>query len=92
MAEISTSTTPRMPRGVRLRFDPVRGAWVLLAPERVVFPDPIAIEILERCTGQESVEAISVDLARAHGAPLEDVRADVLELVIDLAERGLLEP
>jgi len=27
--------TPRLPRGVRLREDRVRGRWVLLAPERI---------------------------------------------------------
>ncbi len=29
-------------------------AWVLLAPERVLMPDPIAVEILKRCDGKDA--------------------------------------
>ncbi len=34
MTGLTSADVPRLPRGVRLRFDPVRNAHVLLAPER----------------------------------------------------------
>jgi hypothetical protein len=33
---------------VRLRFDKVRDKWVLLAPERVLFPCATSVDILGR--------------------------------------------
>ena len=46
---------PRLPKGVRLRHDEMRGEWLLLAPERVLKADAIAVEILKRCTGERSI-------------------------------------
>jgi pyrroloquinoline quinone biosynthesis protein D len=37
-----------LPPWVRMRFDKVRDRWVLLAPERVLFPCATSVEILER--------------------------------------------
>ena len=70
-------SVPALPRGVRLRFDQARDAWVLLAPERVLMPDPIAVEILKRCDGKASVAAIVDDLATTFAAEREQIEADV---------------
>ena len=40
---IGAASVPRLARGVRLRFDRVRDAWLLLAPERVLMPDEAAV-------------------------------------------------
>ena len=77
---------------MRLRFDAVRDAWVIVAPERVLFPDEIAVEILRRCDGEATVERIASDLAARADAPLETVRSDVLELLRDLHARGVIVP
>src|SRR6202023_539208 len=54
---IAPDAKPRLPRGVRLVHNEAQGGLVLLAPERVFKPDPIAAEILKRCTGEASFEA-----------------------------------
>ena len=90
MSALSPESVPALPRGVRLRFDKVRNVWTLLAPERVLMPDDIAVEILKRCDGEASVAAIVDDLARAFAAPREEIAADVEELLQDLADKGLV--
>jgi pyrroloquinoline quinone biosynthesis protein D len=81
---------PVLPRGVRLRFDRVRDRWVLLAPERVLFPCPISRAILERCDGSTSVGAILDALAAEYDAPRDEIARDVTALLADLAGKGFL--
>ena len=88
---ITADTRPRLPRGVRLVHNEAQGGWVLLAPERVFKADPIAVEIVKRCTGEASVEAIVDDLAKTYAAPRERILADVTALLGSLAEKRLLE-
>ncbi len=59
---------PRLPRGVRLRHDDVRGEWLLLAPERVVKANAVAVAVLERCDGARTLDAIVDDLATTYHA------------------------
>ncbi len=89
--QISATSTPRLPRHVKFRFDETRDAWVILGPERVVFPDDIAVEILKRCDGEANVETIAVDLAQGFEVTVETVREDVLEFLRDMAEKGFIE-
>src|SRR6266478_8982901 len=58
---IAAEARPRLPRGVRLVHNEAQGGWVLLAPERVFKADPIAAEIIKRCTGEASFAAIVED-------------------------------
>jgi pyrroloquinoline quinone biosynthesis protein D len=90
-APIAPHTKPRLPRGVRLAHNEAQGGWVLLAPERIFKADAIAAEILKRCTGEATLEAIVDDLAAAFQAPRERVLADVTALLGGLAEKKLLE-
>jgi pyrroloquinoline quinone biosynthesis protein D len=82
---------PRLPRGVRLVHNEAHGGLVLLAPERVFKPDPIAVEILKRCTGEATLEAIVDDLAKTYSAPRERILIDVSALLHSLADKKLLE-
>jgi pyrroloquinoline quinone biosynthesis protein D len=75
---------------VRLRHDKVRDAWVLLAPERVLFPCPTSLAILERCDGQRTLTAIVDGLAAEFEAPREAIAADVDAMLGDLADKGCL--
>jgi len=84
-------TVPRFPRGVRLRFDRARERWLVLAPETVLTPDETAVEVLRLVDGSRSVAEIAAALAEAFDAPVEEIRADVAELVADLARHGYLE-
>jgi pyrroloquinoline quinone biosynthesis protein D len=88
---ISPEAKPRLPRGVRLVHNEAQGGWVLLAPERVFKPDPIAVEILKRCTGEATLAAIVDDLAASFNAPRERILADVTVLLGGLKDKKLLE-
>jgi pyrroloquinoline quinone biosynthesis protein D len=88
---LSPQAQPRFPRGVRLHWDRTREAWVILAPERVLFPDEIAVEILRRCDGTASVAGIASELAARFEADLATVQGDVIELLADLAEKGFIQ-
>ena len=88
---IPLDARPRLPHGVRLVHNEAHGGWVLLAPERVFKADPIAAEIVKRCTGQATVSAIVNDLAQTYSAPHDRILADVSALLRQLAERRLLE-
>jgi pyrroloquinoline quinone biosynthesis protein D len=82
---------PRLPRGVRLTQSEAQGGWVLLAPERVFKADAIAVEILKRCSGSATLDAIVDDLAKTFAAPRERIHADVVNLLGSLADKKLLE-
>jgi pyrroloquinoline quinone biosynthesis protein D len=88
---ISPDARPRLPRGVRLVNNEAQGGWLLLAPERVFKPDPIAVEIVKRCTGEATLGEIVDDLAAAYNAPRERIMTDVSALIAGLADKKLLE-
>ena len=88
---VSPDAKPKLPRGVRLTHNEAQGGWVLLAPERVFKADPIAVEIVKRCTGQATVDEIVDDLAKTFNAPRERIHADVVKLLGGLADKKLLE-
>lgn len=88
-AIITGETVPALPKHVRLRQDPRRG-WVVLAPERVLIPDEIAVEILHRCDGRSTVDDISAALAQEFSAPEDQIRDDVIGVLQNLADKGFL--
>ena len=77
-AVVTRRSRPALPRHVRLRFDPVRQAWAVLAPERVLWPNEIGLEILRRCDGRTSVRAIIAALAIGYDGEEEEISGDVL--------------
>ena len=88
---LDPGAVPRLVRGVRLRHDETRGAWVLLAPERVLHPDPVAIEILQRVDGSTSLSGIVDDLVRVFAADRDRIDEDVRTFLAGLVEKGFLE-
>jgi pyrroloquinoline quinone biosynthesis protein D len=82
---------PRLPRGVRLKHDETRGEWLLLAPERVIKANPIAVEILKRCDGIATLDAIVDDLAATFNADRARVAQDVHALLGDLANKRMVD-
>ena len=87
---ITECVAPRLPRGVRLRFDPIRERHVLLAPERLLFPDETAVAILQSCDGTTCVSDIARALAVRFDAGADAIGRDVVELLQDLADRGFV--
>lgn len=90
MTQVSESIVPRLARGVRLKFDEVRGGWVILAPERVMVLDETAVDILRRCDGIASLSAIIDALAADYDAGRELIAEDVCRLVGELTDKGIL--
>ncbi len=87
---ISNESVPRLPPGVKLRFDKTRDKWIVLAPERVFVPDDIALEIIKRCDGEATVSAIVDDLASAFNAPRDVIEKDVSALLQELTNKGVM--
>ena len=80
--------TPVLPNGFRLHYDKVRDRHVILFPEGAIALNPTAVQVLELCDGKRTIEDIAAELsARFQGA---DVLADVENLLIELANRGLV--
>ena len=88
---IPETAVPRLPRGVRLRRDEARDGWVLLAPERILQPDAVAVEILTRVNGRSSLADIIDSLAAAFSVGRERIEADVRGFLGNLAEKGFVE-
>lgn len=87
---VGLATRPVLPRHARLRFDQARGLWILLAPERVLMPDPVAVSVLQLCDGTRSVTDLARTLAETYAAPVETIAADVVAMLQDLADKGFL--
>ena len=82
---------PVLPRYVRLHHDAGRGRWVLLAPERIIEPNEIALDVLQLCDGARDMSAIAEELATAYDAAPAEILADITELLQDLADRGYIK-
>lgn len=91
MSALADTIVPRLPRGVRLREDAARGGWVLLAPERALTLDDIAVAILREVDGARDVGAIVAALAATYDAPAEQIAGDVRAFLGDLVAKGLVE-
>ena len=90
MSGTAIAAPPRFSPGHKFRFDKVRGAWVLLGPERLFMPDDHAVEVLKLVDGVRDVDAIAADLAARYAAPICDIRTDVVAMLADLAARGAI--
>jgi pyrroloquinoline quinone biosynthesis protein D len=82
---------PRLPRGVRLKHDKVRGEWLLLAPERVVKSNAIAVAVLERCDGVRTLGEIVDDLAKIYHGDRDIIERDVTRLLAELATKRMVD-
>jgi pyrroloquinoline quinone biosynthesis protein D len=87
---VSEGSRPVLPRHTRLKFDETRQVWVILAPERVLAPDEIAVEVLQLCDGARSVSDMVDQLAAKYVADREAIATDVIAMLQDLADKGFL--
>lgn len=88
--EPEAAARPRLLRGVRLKHDTVRGGDVLLAPERVVRLDLVAVAILQRCDGARSVDAIVDELSEAYKGDRARIDRDVRAMLADLVAKRMI--
>ena len=87
---VSEASRPKLPRHARLKFDETRQVWVILAPERVLAPDEIAVEVLQLCDGVRSVADMVDQLAAKYAAERNAIATDVIAMLQDLADKGFL--
>ena len=87
---LDPASIPLLPRHVKLRFDKVRDRWVILAPERVLVPDDISVQVLQLCDGIRNIEGVVAVLAEKFAADPGLILNDCLALLQDLADKGYL--
>jgi len=89
--DIEPQARPRLPKGVKLKRDEVRGRWTLLAPERIFEIDATAVTVLELCDGERDLAAIVAELAKRYTAPAALIEKDVVAMLADLKAKRVLE-
>lgn len=87
---VTEASRPILPRHAKLRFDDTRQRWVILAPERVLAPDDIAVEVLQLCDGARRVNDLVDVLAVKYAADRTAIMTDVIAMLQDLADKGFL--
>lgn len=80
---------PRLSRKFRLQFEPAQDRWVLLYPEGMVQLNPSAAEILKRCDGERTVDAIVTDLETTFNA--QGIGPEVRNLLEEGQRRGWID-
>ena len=80
---------PRLSRKFRLQFEPAQDCWVLLYPEGMVQLNPSAAEILKRCDGERTVDAIVGELEAAFNA--QGIAPEVRNLLEEGQRRGWID-
>lgn len=89
--KIDDKTIPKFPKHVKFRYNKARDEWVILAPERLVKLDPIAVEILKMVNGEREVKSISLELSKKFNAPEDTIISDVKEMLQNLSDKGFIE-
>jgi len=90
-AVVDSASVPKLAEHRRLRFDKARDCWTIQAPERAFMLDEIAHAIVSRCNGTTSIEAIVEALYQLYGdAPREVIETDVVNLIQDFVDKGLV--
>lgn len=88
---ISAESKPALPRHIKLRHDAGRGRWIILAPERVFNPDDTAVAVLKLCDGTQSVGDIAKVLSQEYQAPIDVVTSDIIAMLQDLSDKGVVK-
>jgi pyrroloquinoline quinone biosynthesis protein D len=81
---------PTLAAHARLRDDPLTGAPTLLYPEGALELDEIAAEIVRRCDGRRTVDAIVAELDTLFDGDCGEIAGDVADYLRDLHGRGLV--
>ena len=88
---IDIESRPALGPHVKFRHDPVRGRWVILAPERILTPNAQAAEVLRLCDGSRTVAKITAELAEIYDAEPDTIAADIIPVLQGLADSGVLK-
>ena len=89
--KINEDVKPKFPKHVKFRHNKARDEWVILAPERLVKLDTIAVEILKLVDGEKEVKMIATLLSKKFNAPEETIISDIIEMLQNLSDKGFIE-
>ncbi|GAP23289.1 pyrroloquinoline quinone biosynthesis peptide chaperone PqqD [Gluconobacter japonicus] len=87
---VTEDTVLSFARGHRLQQDRVRDLWLVQAPEKAFIIEGAAPHILGLVDGERTVGTIIEVLTEQFSAPREVISTDVLALLSDLTEKGVL--
>ncbi len=92
-AAFSEASVPAFPRGVKFRFNNTKQQWVILAPERLLEPDEMAVTVLKLVDGQRTLGAVVdtlMEMITIDPPPRDVVATDVVAMLQDLADKAFL--
>ena len=87
---IDENIIPKFPKHVKFKYNKPRDECVLLATERLVKLDDIAVEVLKLFDGMKKVKDISLELSKKFNAPLDVIQKDVINLLQTLSDKGFV--
>jgi pyrroloquinoline quinone biosynthesis protein D len=87
---VDLGSRPVLQRHMKLRHDRVRNRWVVLAPERIIVPNDEGVSVLKLCDGQRTVLDIAHVLAAEYDATPEVIAADIMPILQELCDRGVV--
>ena len=88
---ISGESKLRLASKARLRFDRKSSRFMLLYPERGLVLNETAADVLQRCTGERTVDSIVEELAQKYGHQQHAVEKEVMDFLRTMADRGLVQ-
>lgn len=89
--KIDESLSLQLGRGIRLKHDTERDAWILQAPERVVVLDEIAHAVIGEIVDSDgSLGGVIDRLSQTFDAPRDEIAADVVEMLQGFVDKQLL--
>ncbi|MEI4483273.1 MULTISPECIES: pyrroloquinoline quinone biosynthesis peptide chaperone PqqD [Phyllobacterium] len=90
-AIVSPKSRPALKKHARLQYDKVRGAWALLSPERIFWPNEVSLDILRLCNGRNEVTQMIAILADQYGADETEITLDVTGFLQEWSDKFLVE-
>ncbi|HSB73801.1 MAG TPA: pyrroloquinoline quinone biosynthesis peptide chaperone PqqD [Candidatus Methylomirabilis sp.] len=89
---LSHSSRPKLASKARLRWDRREGKHMLLYPERGLLLNATAADIVQRCTGEQTVGGIVDQLVEKYpGKAREEMEAEVMAFLGRMHSRGLVQ-
>lgn len=88
---ISLESRVRLAPKARLRYDRKTDRYMLLYPEKGLVLNPTAADVAQLCTGEHTVRSIAAQLATKYSQDAATVEREVMNLLVALAERGLVQ-
>ena len=90
MTRLNLQTKPRLTRGTRLHVDVKTGEPVLIFPEGLFQLSETARDIVARCDGDLTIQAIISVLAENYEVEAATLERDICECLLELRQHNLV--